>query len=143
MLRPSSPPKPRRTSKATADNPSLFFVNGEIIGSTTLLPSNTGGTQIGTEQENLDRLNGFSGVADVQTGENTLYAVVRDRYVLDPVTNIGGYGQTGLLVSSVPKPGALTSLLAGTACLLIGAQWRRVRRPRRRRDEPSQRGPSD
>ena len=128
---------------ATADNVLSFFVNGEITGSTTLLPSIIGGTQIGTEQQNLGLLHGFSGVADVLAGENTLYAVVRDRYVLDPVTNIGGYGQTGLLVSSVPEPGALTSLLAGTACLLIGAQWRRVRRPRRRRAEPGQRGPSD
>ena len=59
------------------------------------------------------------------------------------MTNFGWYLQTGLLVLSVPKPGALTSLLAGTACLLIGAQWRRVRRPRRRRAEPGQRGPSD
>ena len=43
MLRPSSPPRPRRTSKATADNPSLFFVNGEIIGRTGRMPLISGG----------------------------------------------------------------------------------------------------
>ena len=38
------------------------------------------------------------------------------------MTNFGWYLQTGLLVLSVPKPGALTSLLAGTACLSLAAR---------------------
>ena len=113
---------------ATADNALSFFVNGSLSGLTTLLPSIVGGTQIGTEQRNLNRLHQFKGFADVLAGENTLYAVVRDRYVLNPATNIGGYGQTGLFVAEVPEPGTLASLLAGVACILTA----RCRRPRPR-----------
>lgn len=118
---------------ATADNELSFFVNGEITGWETLLPSIVGGMQIGTTQRNLDRLHRFQGTAFVNAGENTLYAVVRDRYLLDPTTNIGGYGQTGLFVAAVPEPGTLAMVLTGVVCLLIAAQWRRVRRPHRRR----------
>jgi uncharacterized membrane protein len=128
---------------ATADNELSFFVNGEITGWETLLPSIVGGMQIGTTQRNLNRLHRFQGTAFVNAGENTLYAVVRDRYLLDPKTNIGGYGQTGLFVAAVPEPGSLASVLAAAACLLIGARWRCVRRPRRRRAEMRQRGSAD
>ena len=128
---------------ATADNEVSFFVNGDIAGGMTLNPTIIGGTQIGVAQRGLNRLHAFQGYSAVQAGENTLYAVVCDLYTLDPLTNIGGYGQTGLLVAFVPEPGALASLLAGAACLLIAAQWRCVRRPRRRRAEMRQRGSAD
>ena len=118
---------------ATADNEVSFFVNGDVAGGMTLNPTIIGGTQIGVAQRGLNRLHDFQGYSAVLAGENTLYAVVCDRYTLDPLTNIGGYGQTGLLVAFVPEPGAWASLLAGAACLLIGVRWRRARRPRRRR----------
>jgi len=38
----------------------------------------------GTEERNLNRPHGFSGVGNVLAWENTLAAVVRDRYVIDP-----------------------------------------------------------
>jgi hypothetical protein len=128
---------------ATADNEVSFFVNGNVVGGTTLNPTIMGGTQIGVAQRGLNRLHDFQGSAAVLAGENTLYAVVCDRYTLDPLTNIGGYGQTGLLVAFVPEPEAWASLLAGAACLLIAARWQRVRHPRRRRAEMSQRGSAD
>ena len=115
---------------ATADNEVSFFVNGDVAGGMTLNPAIIGGTQIGVAQRGLNRLHAFQGYSAVLAGENTLYAVVCDRYTLDPLTNIGGYGQTGLLVAFVPEPGTLAMVLAGAACLLIGAQWRRARRPR-------------
>jgi len=118
---------------ATADNEVSFFVNGGVVGGMTLNPAIIGGTQIGVAQRGLNRLHDFQGYSAVLAGENTLYAVVRDFYTLDPLTNIGGYGQTGLLVAFVPEPAAWASLLAGAVCLLIGARWRRARRPRRRR----------
>jgi hypothetical protein len=110
---------------ATADNELSFFVNGEIAGWGTLLPSIVGGSQIGATRRNLDRLHRFQGTAFVKAGENTLYAVVRDRYLLDPRTNIGGYGQTGLFVAAVPEPGTLALAMAGVAVLLIGRRSRR------------------
>jgi hypothetical protein len=110
---------------ATADNTLSFFVNGSITGQTTLLPSIVGGTQIGVEMPRLDRLHSFQGFADVNAGENTLYAVVRDRYVLDPNTNIGGWGQTGLFVAAVPEPGSLVLAVTGAAVLLVGRRFRR------------------
>jgi len=112
----------------TADNELSFFVNGAVTGSLTMTPSILGGTQIGLPQGHLNSLHEFVGLADVLAGENTLYAVVRDRYVLNPTTNIGGYGQTGLLVSSVPEPGTLVSGMLGAASLVIGRACRR--RPR-------------
>ena len=104
---------------ATADNALSFFVNGGVSGAGTLLPSIVGGAAIGVEQGKLNRLHEFQGFANVLAGENTLYAVVRDRYTLNPTTNVGSYGQTGLFVAAVPEPGTLTSLLIGAACLLI------------------------
>lgn len=124
---------------ATADNELSFFVNGDVAGGMTLTPTIIGGTQIGVAQRGLNRLHQFLGSAVVDEGENTLYAIVRDRYTLDPLTNIGGYGQTGLLVAFVPEPGALVMLLTGLVCVLIGAQWRSVRRSRPRPTERSQR----
>ncbi len=128
---------------ATADNEVSFFVNGDVVGGMTLNPTIIGGTQIGVAQRGLNRLHTFQGYSAVLAGENTLYAVVCDLYTLDPLTNIGGYGQTGLLVAFVPEPGSLASVLAGAACLLIGARWRHARRPRRRRAEMRQRGSAD
>ncbi len=116
---------------ATADNEVSFFVNGEITGWETLLPSIAGGSQIGTAQRNLNRLHRFQGTAFVNGGENTLYAVVRDRYLLDPRTNIGGYGQTGLFVAAVPEPGMLALAMTGVAVLLIGRRSRRQTRASR------------
>jgi len=121
---------------ATADNEVSFFVNGDVVGGMTLNPAIIGGTQIGVAEGGLNRLHDFRGYSAVHVGENTLYAVVRDRYTLDSLTNIGGYGQTGLLVAFVPEPGTLAMFLTGVVCLLIGAQWRRFRRPHRRRAFP-------
>jgi hypothetical protein len=113
---------------ATADNALSFFVNGSVSGAGTLLPSIVGGAAIGVEQGKLDRLHRFQGFAGVRAGENTLYAVVRDRYTLNPTTNLGGYGQTGLFVAAVPEPGTRASLLIGGACLLIArGRFRRAR----------------
>lgn len=128
---------------ATADNELSFFVNGDVAGIMTLNPTIIGGTQIGESKRGLNQLHGFLGSAAVNEGENTLYAIVRDRYTLDPLTNIGGYGQTGLLVASVPEPGALAMLLPGIVGVIIGARWRRIRRPRPRSAEVSQRGLAD
>ena len=106
---------------ATADNALSFFVNGTPTALGTMMPSILGGTQIGFEQRNLNRLHTFQGYAEVRQGPNTLYAVVRDRFLLDPKTNIGGYGQTGLLVAAVPEPGTfLQTALA--VVLLLGAR---------------------
>ncbi len=128
---------------ATADNELSFFVNGDVAGVMTLNPTIIGGTQIDVSKRGLNRLHGFLGSAAVNEGENTLYAIVRDRYTLDPLTNIGGYGQTGLLVASVPEPGALVMLATGIVCVSLGARWRRIRRPLPRSAEPSQRGLAD
>lgn len=113
---------------ATADNALSFFVNGKISGSDTLMPTIVGGTQIDVEQQSLSELHAFRGRADVHAGENVLYAVVRDRYVLDAKTNVGGYGRTGLLVAFVPEPGGLTSLALAAACLPIVTWGRRATR---------------
>ncbi len=125
---------------AAADNEVSFFVNGDVVGGMTLNPVIIGGTQIGVAERGLNRLHNFQGYSAVHEGENMLYAVVRDRYTLDPLTNIGGYGQTGLLVAFVPQPGTPTMLLTGVVCLLIKAGWRRAYRPHRQRAEMSQRG---
>ena len=110
---------------ATADNGLAFFVNGTVSDELTMNPSILGGTQIGVAQQGLNRLHAFQGHADVLAGENTLYAVVRDRYTLNPATNLGGYGQTGLLVASVPEPGTLVLGFLGGMSLLIGSASRR------------------
>jgi hypothetical protein len=102
---------------ATADNALAFFVNGTVDGTSTLTPSIVGGTAIGTEQRRLSRLHAFRGTAPVVAGENTLYAVVRDRYVVNPLTGIGGHGQTGLFVASVPEPSSLGAAAAAAASL--------------------------
>ena len=88
-------------------------------------PTIVGGTQIGVAEQGLSRLHAFQGYADVLAGENTLYAVVRDRYTLVAATNLGSYGQTGLLVTSVPEPGTLVPGFLGVAFLLIGRASRR------------------
>lgn len=128
---------------ATADNGLTFFVNGDVTDRSTLMPSIAGGTRIGAERVGLGRLHRFQGVADVRAGENILYAVVRDRYTLDPLTNIGGYGRTGLMVTSVPESGTLVMLLSGGLCAGLGAGWRRLRAALHRRREAGQRGSAD
>lgn len=104
---------------ATADNALAFFVNGSVAGGDTLTPWISGGAPIGTEQRHLDRLHAFRGLAPVVAGENTLYAVVRDRYVINSFTGIGGHGQTGLFVASVPEPSALGAAGAAVATLAL------------------------
>ena len=104
---------------ATADNALAFFVNGTVAGGDTLTPWIVGGSPIGTEQRHLDRLHVFRGLAPVVAGENTLYAVVRDRYVINSITGIGGHGQTGLFVASVPEPSALGAAAAAVATLAL------------------------
>lgn len=116
---------------ATADNALAFFVNGTVDGTSTLTPSIVGGTAIGTEQRRLSRLHAFRGMAPVVAGENTLYAVVRDRYVFNTLTGIGGHGQTGLLVASVPEPSSLAAAAAAAASLAL-FRLRAVRAARRR-----------
>ena len=63
----------------------------------------------------------------MRSGRNTLYAVVRDRYILNERTNVGGYGQTGLFVAAVPEPGALVSLLSGITAVWVSRSVRRRR----------------
>jgi len=104
---------------ATADNALAFFVNGTVAGGDTLTPWISGGAAIGTEQRHLNRLHAFCGLAPVVAGENTLYAVVRDRYVINSFTGIGGHGQTGLFVASVPEPSALGAAAAAVATLAL------------------------
>ncbi|MFM7077072.1 MAG: hypothetical protein ACKO3G_13540 [Planctomycetaceae bacterium] len=104
---------------ATADNAVAFFVNGTVAGGDTLTPWISGGAAIGTEQRHLNRLHAFRGLAPVVAGENTLYAVVRDRYVINSFTGIGGHGQTGLFVASVPEPSTLGAAAAAVATLAL------------------------
>lgn len=115
---------------ATADNALAFFVNGSVAGGDTLTPWISGGAAIGTEQRHLNRLHAFRGLAPVVAGENTLYAVVRDRYVVNPITGIGGHGQTGLFVASVPEPSTLGAAAAAVATLAL-LRLRAVPAPRR------------
>ena len=111
-----------------ADNGISFFVGGTVDNSNAFKPTMTG-VQIGSESIRLGFLEWVNGDAPVVAGTNYLYAVVRDRFTIDPInTNIGNYGQTGFLISAVPEPSSFVLAALGGGVMAIGAIRRRLKR---------------
>jgi len=112
-----------------ADNGITFFVGGMVDNTNPLMPTMTGGTQIGQESIRLGVLEWVNGDAPVVAGTNYLYAVVRDRFGVDPINpNIGNYGYTGFLVAAVPEPSSIVLAGLGAGVMVIGAIRRRLKR---------------
>ena len=96
---------------STADNFVTFFVNGTVFTppADTLNPTITGGALL-AQAGGLGSLKWISAAAPVQSGVNTLYAVVTDR------ANVGGaFGYTGLIV--VPEPSTYAMGAIGIATI--------------------------
>ncbi len=111
-----------------ADNGISFFVGGTVVDTNAYMPTMTG-TQIGRESLRLGFLEWVSGDAPVVAGTNYLYAVVRDRFVIDLSNpNVGTYGQTGFLIAAVPEPSSIVLAAIGGGFLAIGVVRRRLKR---------------